>query len=126
MPQHQLHRTIHRRIWKNTRGKVTGTPQGTLTHTLTHIHNRTPSQPRVFHHSGQGSTGTHKEIKEAMYIKVDDPSLNRNLGKIPTTIGLGPGTKGHTITAAQVIQSITSASHPLHPTLPKGGGITLF
>ena len=60
-PPHKLHRTIHRRIRKNPWWQIQGTPQGTLTHTPTHIHIRTPSQPRMFFHSGQGCTGIGQE-----------------------------------------------------------------
>ena len=45
-----------------------------------HIHHhsdRAPGQPQMPHHFGQGVT---RDIKEAMYIHVNDSSLNRNLG----------------------------------------------
>ena len=47
----------------------------------THLYNRTSSLPRVFYHSGREAQGLTRNIKEAMYIKVNDPSLNSNLGK---------------------------------------------
>ena len=37
--------------------------------------------PKCFTIVGRGSQGVTRNIKEAMYICVNDPSLNRNLGK---------------------------------------------
>ena len=41
----------------------------------------TPSQSRLLHHCTQGTTEVTINIKQALYIWVNDPSLNRNLDK---------------------------------------------
>ena len=50
-------------------------------HTPTQQHLRAPNQSRLFHSYPQGSKDVSRNIKEAMFIRVNDPSLNRNIGK---------------------------------------------
>ena len=81
MPTHQLSRRIHRGIWQNLQGQSKGTPQGP---SPTHHHSHStgcPVSPECFTTVERESQGVTRNIKEAMYIHVYDPSLIRNLGK---------------------------------------------
>ena len=60
---------------------VQGTPQGPIP---IHCHNhstRHPVSPECFTIVDKESQRVTRNIKEAIYIHVNDPSLNRNLGK---------------------------------------------
>ena len=108
--------------------------QGTLTHTPTHIHLRTPNQPRMFFHIGQGGTWIDWEHQGSHVHQGEWPLPKQELGKIPATTNMGSGTKGHTFTAPQVTSAPPVLSHPPTctlpqsptPTLHKGGGTNLF
>ena len=72
---------------------------------------------------------THDKRKQAI-AKVNEPSLNRNLGKFLLPPVWDPSTQGHTPTTTQVTLHSVPA-HPLHmdhlPTLPqREGGTNLF
>ena len=56
----------------------------------------------MFLDSGEGDPGHRRNIREAMYISVNDPSSNNKSGKVPATPCMGPSTQGHTYTAPQV------------------------
>ena len=80
-----------------------------------HLHTSStghPVSPECFPIVDREAQGLARNIKEAMYIKVNDSSLNQNFGKIPATTCMEPGTKGHTITAPKLIQHLHSNSHP--------------
>ena len=68
-------------IWQNTReqGKRTlRAPSPIHQHCSTTGHPVSPDCFTIVHREPQGIT---RNIKEAMFIRVDDPSLNRNIGK---------------------------------------------
>ena len=110
--QHQLHRTIHRGIWKITRRKVQRTSQGSITHTPTHIHYRTASQCRLLHHYRQGGAGAHKKHQGSHVHQSKWSITKQELGKISTSTSMGPSTQGHTLTTTQVIlQHCASSPH---------------
>ena len=79
MPTHQLSRGIHRGIRQNIQGQAVGTSQGPIPH---HSHSRGhPVSPKCFTIVDREVQAVTRNIKEAMYIGVKDPSLYRNLGK---------------------------------------------
>ena len=61
-------------------GEVQGTPKGALPHPGTQSTYRTPTQPGQLQHNRQGGPG-HDKIKESIFIRVNNPTLNRNIGK---------------------------------------------
>ena len=76
-----------------------------------HLHTSSaghPVSPECFSIVDREAQGLARNMKKAMYI--NDPSLNRNLGKFQ--LPMGPGTKGHTFTAPQVEQHHHCNSHP--------------
>ena len=72
-----VHRGIRQILW----ALAQGTLQGSIHYTPAQSLHRKPSKPQLFHNSQKGITGGTRNIKEVMYIWVNDPSLNRNLGK---------------------------------------------
>ena len=90
-----------------------------------HLHTSTSGHPvssECFSIVDREAQGLTKNIKEAMYIKVNDPSLHRNMGKFQ----LPP-------IWDQVLKDTISTQPSLHmdtnpptPTLHKGGGTNLF
>ena len=69
-----------------------------------HMHTPTtghPVSPDCFTILDRESQGLTRNIKEAMYIKVNDPS-QQEPGKISTSTRLAPSTQGHTLTTTQV------------------------
>ena len=79
-----------------------------------HLHTMTTGYPvslDCFSIVDREAQGMARNIKEAMYIRVNDPSLNRNLGKFPTSTFLGPSTTGHSITSSKVIPTNPFPNH---------------
>ena len=75
-----------------------------------------PVSPECFSVVDREAQGMARNIKEAMYIRVKDPSLNKNLA----TSCIGANTQGNTYTAPQVTLQpplITAGSHSL-PCIP--------
>ena len=70
----ELHRGICKDLW----GKAQGTSQGPFPHLWLCQHYRSSPLGGQCLHSGYRGTQHHKDIKEAIYIRVNDPSLNRN------------------------------------------------
>ena len=84
-------------------------------HTHHHSHSTGhPVSPKSFTIDDRVLQGVTRNIKEAMYIHVNDPSLNRNLGKDQLPTHMEPSFIGHTCTPAQ----ITQFYHPLHGSNP--------
>ena len=65
--------------------------------------------------------GLTRNIKEAMYIKVNDPSLNRNLGKFQLPQVWDQVLKDTPSLQLKQHKPPLVSAIPLHPTLPKGG-----
>ena len=80
MPTHQLLKGIYKESSRTFRDRLKNTSEPHPLYTNTALY-RTPSKPSMFHHCWQGVPGGHQDIKETMYICVNDPSLNRNFGK---------------------------------------------
>ena len=81
MPPHKLSQCIHRRVRQNIRGQSQGTlqsPSPIHLHSTTTGHPMDPNQFNIVHKEVNSHSRT---IKEAMFICVQDPPLNRNLGK---------------------------------------------
>ena len=79
-----------------------------------------PLSPECFNIIHRETQGSSRNIKEAMFICVTDPSLNRNLGKYQLT-HLGHHHTGHTNITTQSIQPHPLPSNPPyqdHPKLP--------
>ena len=66
-------RTLHER-YKNA-------SQATLSHACTHTTNRTQHYRHQIQHHRQGGPGLARAIKESIYIRVNNPTLNCNIGK---------------------------------------------
>ena len=85
MPTNQLPQCIYRRIWQILRGKSQEILQGPSPihlHSTTTGHPMDPEQFSIVHKEVNSHSRT---IKEAMFIWVQDPTLNRNLGKYQLT-----------------------------------------
>ena len=81
VPPNKLYQCLHRRIRQITGRKGQGTPQGPLPihlHSTTTGHPMDPEQFSIVHKEVNNHSRT---IKEAMFICVQYPTLNRNLGK---------------------------------------------
>ena len=102
---------------------------------LIHQHGSSTGHPlsqdcfTIIHREAQA---TSRNIKEGMFICVNDPSLNRNLGKILITTHLGQHPTGHANTVAQInpafpspMPSPTRTTPPL-PTHQLRGAHVLF
>ena len=96
-----------------------------------HLHTTTtghPVSPDCFSIVAREAQGMARNIKEVMYIRIYDPSLNRYLGKIPTSTCLGPSTTGCSNTSSKVTPTNPfphhkDNNHPLDtPILPKTHG----
>ena len=72
---------MHWRIWQTIRGQGKEhlrVPSPIYQHSNTTGHPISPDCFTIIHREPQGNT---RDIKEAMFIYVNDPSLNRNIGK---------------------------------------------
>ena len=132
MPTNQLLWCIYRRIWQILRGKS----QGTLQSPPIHLHSTTtrhPMDPEQFSIVHKEVNSHSRTIKEAMFIWVQGPTLNRNLGKYQL-----PHIWDHLLMASPTLQckpsSIpTTSPHlilpllvPSPPTHTGGGHILLW
>ena len=81
MPTHQLSGGIHWGIQQNIQGQDEGTSQDPVPiHHYSHSTGH-PVSPECFIKVDRAVEGVTRKKKEVMYILVNDPSLNRNLGK---------------------------------------------
>ena len=81
VPPNKLPQCLHRRIRQITGRKGQGTSQGPLP---IHLHSTTtghPMDPEQFSIVHKEVNNDSRAIKEDMFICVQDPTLNRNLGK---------------------------------------------
>ena len=81
MPTNQLLQHIYRRIWQILGGNSQGTLQDPLPiylHSTTTGHPMDPEHFSIVHKEVNSHSRT---IKEAMFIQVQDPTLNRSIGK---------------------------------------------
>ena len=135
MPTNKLSQCLHRRIWQILRWKSQGTLQGPLP---THLHNTTkghqmdPEQFSIVHKEVNSQSRT---IKEAMFIWVQDPTLNRNLGKyqlphIWDQLLMASPTLQHRLSSIPTTSPTPSPPPYWCPLLPPathtGGGIYLY
>ena len=81
MPPNKLYWGLHRRIRKGTGRQNQRTPQGPLSHSPSQQFHRTSPKPTMLQHHTSEAQGPSRNVTEAMFIHVNDPSLNRNLGK---------------------------------------------
>ena len=81
MHSHQLQRGVHRGIRQILWLPVQGTPQDPIPYSPTQSFHRIPSKPQLFTIVNRESQGITKNIKKVMYIRLNDPSLSRNLAK---------------------------------------------
>ena len=81
MQQAWLQWRIHRRIHEDTWWKVHGTPKGTFTNIWPPIHQRPPHHIAQVQQYGLGGQTFARTIKESIYIRVSNPTLNRNKNK---------------------------------------------
>ena len=102
MPTHQPPRGIHRelgRTFGDQLKKHLRAPSPIHQHRHSTEH---PVSPNCFTIVDTESQGVTRNIKGSMYIQVNDPSLNRNLGKYQL-LHLGLSFTGYTITPAQIV-----------------------
>ena len=62
-----------------------------------------PLSPQCFNIIHQETQGPFRNIKEAMFICVNDPSLNRNFREVTAATHLGQHLAGHTSITSQAI-----------------------
>ena len=61
--------------------KIQGAPEGTFTHPCAQHPDRTQHTPENFNIIGREDHSLARTIKESIYIRVKNPTLNRNVGK---------------------------------------------
>ena len=115
MPRHQLPKGVHKGIRLIVWGLAQGTSQGPIPYTLTQSLHKSPVSPDCFTIVNREWQGVTRNIKEAMYIWVNDPSLNRNLDKYQLPHIWNQVFTGHPITPAQIAQLTI---HPPHMDFP--------
>ena len=79
-----------------------------------HLHSSTtghPMYPEQFNIVHKEVNSHSRTIKEAIFIHVQDPTLNRNLGEIPATSHMGPPPFGITNLTVQAFQ-YSNYTHP--------------
>ena len=81
MPPNKLPQCIHRGVRQITRWESQGTFQGPLPHPPHSTTTGHPMDPEQFNIVHKEVNSHFRTMKEAMVIQVQDPTLNRNLGK---------------------------------------------
>ena len=118
----KLPQCLHRRVRQITRWKSQGTFQGPLPihlHSTITGHPMDPEQFNIVHKEVNNQSRT---IKEAMFICVQDPTLNRNLGKDQLL-----HIWNHLLMASPTLQCEPSGLHlPPTPNSPPTGSPTLL
>ena len=73
--------TVYRGNIQDPRRKAEGAPEGTLPIHVDILQTGHYTMPDIFHIIGREDSGLARTIKESIYIKVNNPPLNRNIGK---------------------------------------------
>ena len=72
---------VHRGDIKDPWWEIHGTPKATLSHPCAHTANRHNTTDTSFNIIGREDQGLARIIKESIYIRVNNPTLNCNIGK---------------------------------------------